>query len=100
MSEVRSGSTVSVQLLILDRVEEASNMARYYVLTVEPTLFGDTALVREWGRIGVSCRRRLDLYQDDDAARVALETWLKRKSKRGYILRTPLVPPMSIAETA
>ena len=75
-------------------------MARYYVLTVEPTLIGDTALVREWGRIGVSCRRRLDLNQDDDAARVALDTWLKRKSKRGYILRTPLGPPMSIAKTA
>jgi hypothetical protein len=32
-----------VQLLILARVDPA----RYYVLSVEPTLFGDTALVRE-----------------------------------------------------
>lgn len=87
MSELLSTSTVSVQLLVLDRIKTASNMARYYVLTVEPTLFGDTALVREWGRIGVSCRRRLDLYEHGTEARVALDTWLKRKSKRGFVLR-------------
>jgi hypothetical protein len=27
-------------------------MARFYALAIEPTLFGDMALVREWGRIG------------------------------------------------
>ena len=62
-------------------------MARYYVLTVEPTLFGDAALVREWGRIGSSCRRRLDLFVDHATAKVALETWLERKKRRGYVLR-------------
>ncbi|MCW6512521.1 WGR domain-containing protein [Lichenifustis flavocetrariae] len=92
MSDALSGSAVSVQLLVLDRIEESSNMARYYVLTVEPTLFGDMALVREWGRIGVSCRRRLDLYPDDAAAKVALDTWLRRKSKRGYVLRDACGP--------
>ncbi|WP_461324638.1 WGR domain-containing protein [Bradyrhizobium diazoefficiens] len=29
-------------------------MARFYVLTIEPTLFGDTALVREWGRLATA----------------------------------------------
>lgn len=90
MSEAPSGTTVSVQLLVLDRIEKASNMARYYVLIVEPTLFGDMALVREWGRIGVSCRRRLDLYEHDAEAKVALGTWLRRKSRRGYVLRDGL----------
>jgi hypothetical protein len=28
------------------------NMARFYVLAIEPTLFDEMALVREWGRIG------------------------------------------------
>ncbi|WP_247419007.1 WGR domain-containing protein [Bradyrhizobium sp. 159] len=27
-------------------------MARFYVLPIEPPLFGDTALLREWGRLG------------------------------------------------
>ena len=92
MVDMLSGPVVTVQLLVLDRFEETSNMARYYVLTVEPTLFGDTALVREWGRIGVSCRRRLDLYPDEAAAKVALDTWLSRKSKRGYVLRDACGP--------
>ena len=92
MVDVLSGPVVTVQLLVLDRFEETSDMARYYVLTVEATLFGDTALVREWGRIGVSCRRRLDLYPNKAAAKVALDTWLSRKSKRGYVLRDACRP--------
>jgi predicted DNA-binding WGR domain protein len=27
-------------------------MARYYVLSIEPSLFGDASLIRQWGRIG------------------------------------------------
>jgi predicted DNA-binding WGR domain protein len=73
-----------IQLLVLERVEPDLNMLRFYVLSVEPTLFGDTALVREWGRIGGPCRRRLDLHEREASAREALNTWLRRKQKRGY----------------
>lgn len=59
-------------------------MARFYVLSIEETLFGDTALVREWGRIGTAGRRRLDLYETQAAASEALELWLGRKARRGY----------------
>ena len=51
-------------------------MARFYVLTIEPTLFGDTALVREWGRLGQRGRRRLDLFAGRVQAVEALEAWL------------------------
>lgn len=96
MPEAPQASPASVQLLVLDCVNAASNMARYYVLSVEQTLFGDAALVREWGRIGVSCRRRIDLYEHDAAVKTALSTWLKRKSRRGYKLRPDPTdaPPM------
>ena len=73
-----------LQLLVLERVDPAQNMARFYVLSIEPTLFDDVALAREWGRLGSRGRRRLDLYKDAAQAREALETWLRRKSKRGY----------------
>src|SRR5580692_486189 len=46
-----------VQLVVLDRIDPARNMARYYVLSIEPTLFDDSSLVREWGRIGKPGRR-------------------------------------------
>lgn len=68
-----------VQLLVLERVDPARNMARYCVLSVEPTLFGDTALVREWGRIGMLGRRRLDLYAKECEARISLSEWFSRK---------------------
>ena len=55
-------SELTVQYLVLERCDPARNMARFYVLTIEPTLFGDTALVREWGRLGQRGRRRLDLF--------------------------------------
>ncbi|WP_453968278.1 WGR domain-containing protein [Bradyrhizobium ottawaense] len=44
-------------------------MARFYVLTIEPTLFGDTALVREWGRLGQRGRRRTDLFAREGPGR-------------------------------
>ncbi|WP_433996279.1 WGR domain-containing protein [Bradyrhizobium jicamae] len=56
-------SELTVQYLVLERCDPARNMARFYVLTIEPTLFGDTALVREWGRLGQRGRRRLDLLR-------------------------------------
>jgi len=34
------------------RMDQALNMARFYVLDIQPTLFGEIALVQEWGRIG------------------------------------------------
>jgi predicted DNA-binding WGR domain protein len=51
-------------------------MARYYVLSIEPSLFGDATLIREWGRIGRPGQRRIELYENQLCAMEALETWL------------------------
>jgi predicted DNA-binding WGR domain protein len=74
----------ALQLLVLRKLAPEQNMARYYVLSIEPTLFDDVALVREWGRIGMRGRRRLDLYADHVQASEALENWLARKMRRNY----------------
>ena len=79
-----------IQLLVLERRDPAANMARFYVLSLEPTLFGDTALVREWGRLGARGRRRLNLFCEKATASEALETWLERKVQRGYRVRATL----------
>ena len=76
-----------LQMLVLERRDASCNMARFYVLSIEPTLFGDMALVREWGRIGSSGRRRLDLHSDKMSAGEALDLWLARKIRRGYRVR-------------
>jgi predicted DNA-binding WGR domain protein len=51
-----------LQRLVLERREPSRNMARFYVLAIEPTLFGELALVREWGRLGSQGRSRLDFH--------------------------------------
>jgi predicted DNA-binding WGR domain protein len=76
-----------LQMLVLERRDPSCNMARFYVLAIESTLFGDAALVREWGRIGSLGRRRLDLHADMATAAEALDVWLDRKARRGYRVR-------------
>jgi predicted DNA-binding WGR domain protein len=83
-------SAQNVQLVVLDRIGHTRNMARYYVLSVEPTLFDESSLVRECGRMGKRGRRRIELYRDDCNARIALSAWLVRKVRRGYKTRPPV----------
>jgi predicted DNA-binding WGR domain protein len=37
--------------IVVQRRERARNVARFYVLAIEPSLYGDAVLVRAWGRI-------------------------------------------------
>lgn len=73
--------------LVLDRCDPARNMSRFYLLSIEPGLFGDATLVREWGRIGKPGRRRIEMHEDEGRAVQSLETWLRRKRRRGYQIR-------------
>ena len=38
--------------IMLTRINDRRNMARFYKLDVQPTLFGEWSFIREWGRIG------------------------------------------------
>jgi predicted DNA-binding WGR domain protein len=76
-----------LQVLVLERVDRAKNMARFYVLSIEPTLFEDLALVRRWGRIGSAGRERIGLHPSRRVAQIELKKWLDRKTRRGYQLR-------------
>ena len=87
MMEADEAAGRKLQMLVLERRDASCNMARFYVLAIEPTLFGDVALAREWGRIGTFGRRRLDLHADVASAAEALDVWLARKSRRGYQIR-------------
>ena len=72
---------------MLDRRDPDANMARFYVLSIEASLFGDTTLIREWGRIGTAGHRKIELHDSEGAALEALEMWLRRKQRRGYVTR-------------
>jgi predicted DNA-binding WGR domain protein len=88
MANISEGDSPSLHI-VLERIEPARNIARYYVLSIEPTLFAKHTLIRRWGRIGSLGRERLQFFRGDDApqAQVTLQMWLARKSKRGYAPR-------------
>src|SRR5260370_42545732 len=76
-----------IQVLVLERIDRDRNMARFYVLSIEPTLFEDLALVRRWGLIGSVGREGIALHPSRPVAQIELKKWLDRKRRRGYHLR-------------
>jgi len=75
---------VHLNLLVLERCDVKRNMARYYVLELRPTLFGEVAFVRAWGRIGTKGREISSLHKDGHEAKMSLDRWLRLKQARGY----------------
>jgi predicted DNA-binding WGR domain protein len=76
--------------LRLERIEPERNMARYYTLAVELTLFEDWSCTRSFGRIGARGGRiMLGLFEDRASAEVELIALLRAKQARGYRVITP-----------
>jgi predicted DNA-binding WGR domain protein len=75
----------SVSTLVLHRVDAARNMARFYAMSIEPTLFGGRSLVRNWGRMGTQGRYKIELFEDEAAAESAMARLARIKSARGYL---------------
>jgi predicted DNA-binding WGR domain protein len=94
MANVSDGDCSSLHI-VLERVDPARNIARYYVLSIEPTLFAKHTLIRRWGRIGSLGWERHQFFGGEDAsqAQVTLETWLTRKRNRGYAPKSEPVRP-------
>lgn len=70
--------------LYVERIDAARNMARFYALSIEPTLFGEACLVRRWGRIGSRGRTVIEHYEQEGEAVNAFLDLLRRKRQRGY----------------
>lgn len=68
----------------LRRIDPTQNMRRFYVLAIQPTLFGGASVIRNWGRIGTNGLSMVETYDcpcDADKAFVRLEL---TKRRRGY----------------
>ncbi len=68
----------------LSRVDPARRMARFYVLAIEPTLFGQYALVREFGRIGRGGRIMSEFFDTATEAVRQFDRQRRVKERRGY----------------
>ena len=70
--------------LHIQRIDPNRNMARYYELSLEPTLFDEISLVRTWGRIGRRGQVRVDLFATERQAVEAFLELLRKKRAKGY----------------
>lgn len=70
--------------LYVERTDRTKNMARYYAMSIEPTLFGDACLTRRWGRIGSRGQQLVHHFdREEEAVRLFLDL-LRQKRVRGY----------------
>ncbi|MDQ0458218.1 WGR domain-containing protein [Rhizobium paknamense] len=63
-------------------------MARFYALEISQTLFGDACLTRRWGRIGHSGKSLSHHFERADEALRLFHTLARRKTGRGYCIRS------------
>lgn len=70
--------------IMLTRTNNSRNMARFYKLDVQPTLFGEWSVIREWGRIGRAGTVRIEVYPTRGTADLAVVAHFNRKTRKGY----------------
>ena len=74
----------TVQMIHLTRIDPARNMARFYTMALQPTLFGEWALLKEWGWIGSAGRLVSSRFASEEEAALAMAGHLKAKLSKGY----------------
>ena len=68
----------------LYRVDPARNMARFYIVSIETSLFGGYILVRRYGRIRCAGRVRTELFASWGEAEDKRAQLIAAKLRRGY----------------
>ncbi|WP_268828310.1 WGR domain-containing protein [Sinorhizobium medicae] len=67
------------------RIDPIRNMARYYALSIQPTLFGESTLIRAWGRIGTRGQELHRHFASETEAVALLYEIARRKNAKGYV---------------
>lgn len=73
----------------IERRDPDLNVARFYALSIEATLFGQTCVVRRWGRIGTCGRTVKNSFDNEGEAVGFFLATLRAKKLRGYRPRSP-----------
>ena len=72
-------------MIYLTRVEPSQNMHRFYCLDIQPNLFGEWCLIRNWGRIHSGGRSMETPYPTLEEAEKVQEKLAKAKRGKGYL---------------
>jgi predicted DNA-binding WGR domain protein len=70
--------------IALRRVDPDTNVARFYVLTLERDLFGNFAVTRQWSRAGTAGRVITKPFGTEVEAAEAMAVYAAAKRRRGY----------------
>lgn len=76
--------------LYVERTDPVRNMARFYALSIEETLFGQTCLIRRWGRIGSEGKKVQHSFDTETEAVDLFLQLLRVRRMRGYLPRQVL----------
>jgi predicted DNA-binding WGR domain protein len=68
----------------LHRIDPIRNMARFYRVSIEKTLFDETVIRRNWGRIGTNGRSITVAVGEIADAEVIAARLCDAKRRRGY----------------
>ena len=68
----------------LRRVDPSRNMSRFWSAWLQPSLFEEVLLVRNWGRIGSRGQERSYWFSTRQAALAAFNKITAAKCRRGY----------------
>ena len=70
----------------LQKIDPGCNQRRFYALSVQPTLFGEWAFIREWGRLGHDGGQIATAYYPTECEALdACATLRRHKLRRGYV---------------
>ena len=70
--------------LHFEQIDPYRNRARFYRLEIRLTLFGETVLVKAWGRVGTLGQQRELPVRDSARAVAAVEAEARKRLRRGY----------------
>jgi len=82
--------------LYIERRDAGRNMARFYALSIEQTLFGQPCLIRRWGRIGTEGRMVQHSFDREEEAVDLFLDLLRTKKRRGYRPRSAFRNPAAV----
>lgn len=70
--------------IYLHRIDRALNMHRFYSMTIQPTLFGEASLIRNWGRIGTQGQTMIQTFPTPAEASSAFARIQALKRRKAY----------------
>lgn len=71
--------------LSMTRRDPDLNMARFYAIALQPTLFGEVSVIRSWGRIGTRGQVKLETFPSLPTAEKQAISIARQKRRRGYV---------------